>query len=68
MTAEAAVRSAQRVIEGVAAHGVRYIFGIPGAKADTAEVTDPGIIAAPTGARITAAAPVGAQLHEDLFA
>jgi acetolactate synthase I/II/III large subunit len=28
------VRSAQRVIEGVAAHGVRYIFGIPGAKVD----------------------------------
>jgi acetolactate synthase I/II/III large subunit len=34
MTTDGAVRSAQRVVEGVAAHGVRYIFGIPGAKVD----------------------------------
>jgi thiamine pyrophosphate-dependent acetolactate synthase large subunit-like protein len=34
MTSDVSVRSARRVIEGVAAHGVRYIFGIPGAKAD----------------------------------
>jgi acetolactate synthase-1/2/3 large subunit len=29
-----AVRSAQRIVEGVEAHGVKYIFGIPGAKID----------------------------------
>ena len=28
------VRSAQRVIDGLVAHGVRYIFGVPGAKID----------------------------------
>ena len=34
MPSRTPVRSAQRVVEGVAAHGVRYIFGIPGAKVD----------------------------------
>jgi acetolactate synthase I/II/III large subunit len=34
MTSDTSVRSAQRVVEGVAAHGVRYIFGIPGGKVD----------------------------------
>jgi acetolactate synthase-1/2/3 large subunit len=34
MTSDTSVRSAQRVIEGVAAHGVRYILGIPGGKVD----------------------------------
>jgi acetolactate synthase I/II/III large subunit len=29
-----AARSAQRIVEGVEAHGVKYIFGIPGAKVD----------------------------------
>jgi len=28
------VRSAQRVIEALTAQGVRYIFGVPGAKVD----------------------------------
>jgi acetolactate synthase-1/2/3 large subunit len=28
------VRSAQRVVEALQAHGVRYIFGVPGAKID----------------------------------
>src|ERR1700709_686266 len=31
-----AVRSAQRIVEGLEAHGVEYIFGIPGAKVDQA--------------------------------
>ena len=34
MPSDSSVRSAQRLIEGVAAHGVRYIFGVPGAKVD----------------------------------
>jgi acetolactate synthase I/II/III large subunit len=32
MSPDASVRSAQRVVEGLTAHGVRYIFGIPGGK------------------------------------
>jgi acetolactate synthase I/II/III large subunit len=32
MTSDASVRSAQRIVEGLTAHGVRYIFGIPGGK------------------------------------
>jgi acetolactate synthase-1/2/3 large subunit len=34
MPSDGSVRSAQRLIEGVAAHGVRYIFGVPGANVD----------------------------------
>ena len=32
MATDKPVRSAQRVIEGLTAHGVRHIFGIPGGK------------------------------------
>ena len=31
---ETTVRSAQRVVDVLAAHGVEYIFGVPGAKID----------------------------------
>src|ERR1700752_1785273 len=31
---ESDVRSAQRVLETLSAHGIRYIFGVPGAKID----------------------------------
>jgi acetolactate synthase I/II/III large subunit len=34
MTKTSSVRSAQRVVEGVEAQDVRYIFGVPGAKID----------------------------------
>ena len=47
------VRSAQRVVETLSAYGVRYVFGVPGAKIDAVfdstaahrlrlDVTDPG--------------------------
>jgi acetolactate synthase-1/2/3 large subunit len=36
-------RSAQRVVDGLTAQGVRYIFGIPGAKVDEVfDVLDDG--------------------------
>jgi hypothetical protein len=32
VTSSASVRSAQRIVDGLAPHGVRYVFGIPGGK------------------------------------
>ncbi|MDT7764209.1 MAG: acetolactate synthase large subunit, partial [Mycobacterium sp.] len=32
---EREVRSAQRVVETLSAYGIRYIFGVPGAKIDS---------------------------------
>jgi thiamine pyrophosphate-dependent acetolactate synthase large subunit-like protein len=36
VTNDKSVRSANLLIEGIAAQGVRYIFGIPGGKVDEA--------------------------------
>ena len=65
---EEKVRSAQRVVETLSAYGVRYVFGVPGAKIDAVfDALDEMVADGRSGSVVTLLADSGDRYTDTYF-